>query len=39
MMSTLGTVVMMLATLLTALQATKTAGVLFIAGLWMIYSG
>lgn len=30
---------MMLSTLLTALQATKTASVLFVAGLWMMYSG
>lgn len=38
-MSTLGFVLMMLATLLTALQPTNTAGVLYIIGLWMIYTG
>lgn len=39
MMSTLGFVLMMLATLLTALQAAKTGGVLYIVGLWLIYHG
>jgi hypothetical protein len=38
-MSALGTVLLILSTLLTALQATRTASVLFIAGLWMVYSG
>lgn len=38
-MSTLGFVLMMLATLLTALQAGNIAGVLYVIGLWMIYHG
>lgn len=37
-MSILGQVLIMLASLLTALQSTKTAGALFIVGLWMVYS-
>lgn len=38
-MSALGTVLVMLSTLLTALQASKTAAALLVVGLWMIYSG
>lgn len=38
-MSTLGFVLFMLSTLFTALQATRTASVLLIAALWMIYRG
>lgn len=38
-MSALGTVLVMLSTLLTALQAAKSGGVLLIVGLWMIYHG
>jgi hypothetical protein len=38
-MSTLGTVLVLLSTLLTALQAPKGPGVLLIVGLWLIYRG
>ncbi len=38
-MATLGTLLVMLSSLLTMLQASKTAGVLLVVGLWMIYHG
>lgn len=38
-MATLGTLLVMLSSLLTMLQASKTAGVLLIVGLWLIYRG
>lgn len=38
-MSTLGTLFVMLSTPLTMLQASKTAGVLLVVGLWMLYHG
>lgn len=38
-MSLLGTLLVMLSSLLTMLQASQTAGVLLIVGLWMIYHG
>lgn len=36
-MSALGTMLVLLSTLLTAFQAPKGAGVLLIVGLWLIY--
>lgn len=38
-MSALGTLLVMLASLLTMFQAAKTGGVLYIVGLWLIYHG
>lgn len=38
-MSTLGTLLVLLSTLLTALQVSKGPGVLLVVGLWLIYRG
>lgn len=38
-MATLGFVLVMISMLFTALQSTKTASVLFVAGLWFTYHG